>query len=159
MELPSEKEIEDVAKAIKAMEFAYLARFADTINRYHEITLNKEGINRLQWGAMSLLIVRGGSLTPTRLARLMFRSKHSITKVIDSLEREGLVIRDRAGKDRRTIQVRVTSAALDYMAQVFGRGTDPSQRVLSAIDENERKVLMDLVQRLQRKMKEYIPDL
>jgi hypothetical protein len=60
MELPSEKEIEDMAKAIKAMEFSYLARFADTINRYHEITLNKEGVNRLQWGAMSLLIVRGG---------------------------------------------------------------------------------------------------
>jgi len=100
MELPSEKEIEDVAKAIKAMEFSYLSRFADTINRYHEITLNKEGINRLQWGAMSLLIVRGGSLTPTRLARLMFRSKHSITKVIDSLEKADLVRRSRTQDSR-----------------------------------------------------------
>ena len=158
MELPSEREIEDVAKAIKAMEFSYLARFADTINRYHEITLNKEGINRLQWGAMSLLIVRGGSLTPTRLARLMFRSKHSITKVIDSLEKDGFAIRDRTGTDRRTIHVRITSHALDYITQVFGRGTDPSQPVLSCLDKNERKVLMDLVQRLQRKMREYIPD-
>ena len=159
MELPDEKTIEEVAKAIKSMEFSYLARFADTINRYHEITLNKEGVNRLQWGAMSLLIVRGGCLTPTQLARLMFRSKHSITKVIDSLEREGFVLRDRVGKDRRTIQVRITSAALDYMNRVFSSGTDPSQKVLSAIDENDRVVLMDLVQKLQRKMKEYIPDL
>ena len=159
MELPDEKTIEEVAKAIKSMEFSYLARFADTINRYHEITLNKEGVNRLQWGAMSLLIVRGGCLTPTQLARLMFRSKHSITKVIDSLEREGFVLRDRVGQDRRTIQVRITSAALDYMKRVFSSGTDPSQKVLSAIDENDRVVLMDLVQKLQRKMKEYIPDL
>jgi DNA-binding MarR family transcriptional regulator len=159
MELPDEKEIEDVAKAIKSMEFSYLARFADTINRYHEITLNKEGVNRLQWGAMSLLIVRGGCLTPTQLARFMFRSKHSITKVIDGLEKEGFVIRDRVGKDRRTIQVRITSAALGYMKQVFSSGTDPSQKVLSALDENDRNVLLNLVQRLQRKMRGYIPDL
>jgi DNA-binding MarR family transcriptional regulator len=110
-------------------------------------------------GGYELIDSQGGCLTPTRLARLMFRSKHSMTKVIDGLEKEGFVIRDRTGKDRRTIQVRITSAALGYIKQVLGRGTDPSQRVLSAIDEDERKVLINLVQRLQRKMREYIPDL
>jgi len=158
MELPDQKEIEDIATTIKSMEFPYLARLADTINRFHEITLKKEGVNRLQWGAMSLLIVRGGCLTPTQLARLMFRSKHSITKVIDSLEKDGFAIRDRTGTDRRTIHVRITSHALDYITQVFSRGTDPSQPVLSCLDKSERKVLIDLVQRLQRKMREYIPD-
>ncbi|MFC1820632.1 MarR family winged helix-turn-helix transcriptional regulator, partial [Thermodesulfobacteriota bacterium] len=96
---PVNGRIEKAAEEIRSREFSYLASFADIINRYMDLRFKK--LNRLRYGVLSLLITRGGSLTHTRLAKLMFRSKHGITKVIDDLEKDGLVVRTPGSRDRR----------------------------------------------------------
>jgi len=154
--LPHSNEIENSAKVIRATEFLYLASFADMINRYVDIMFKKDIVNRLRFGALSLLIVRGGSLTPTRLARLMFRSKHSITKVIDSLEKDGFVIRDRTSEDRRTILVKVTSAGLDFVVRALREGDKNTREVVSCLDKDELRTLINLIQRMRRTMIEKI---
>src|SRR4030067_358884 len=88
---PGQDEIEKVADQIATTDFWRCVSFADTTNRYIEITMEKDNLSRLQAVAMWSLILKGGKSTPTQLARIMFRSKHSMTKIIDNLENEGLV--------------------------------------------------------------------
>ena len=151
-ELPNNNEIESTARVLKAREFLYLAAFADIINRYVDIMFRKDKISRLRNGVLQLLIARGGSLTPTRLGRLMFRSKNSMTKVIDNLEKDGLVIRERVDKDRRVVNVKITSDGLNFVIQSLSAGDELTGEVMSSLDENERKVMIDMVQRMRRTM-------
>jgi MarR family 2-MHQ and catechol resistance regulon transcriptional repressor len=150
--LPDSNAIENVAKVVRTTDFLYLASFADMVNRFIDIIFRKDKINRLRLGAMNILIARGGSLMPSQLARLTFRSKHTITKVIDSLEKDGFVKRDRSRKDRRAIRVKITSAGLDFVMQALNIGEPLTQQVMSSLDNDERKILVNLVQRLRRAM-------
>ena len=148
--LPAKREIENAAKELRSREFLYLASFADIINRYMDIRFKK--LNRLRYGVLSLLITRGGSLTHTRLARLLFRSKHSVTKVIDSLEEEGLVIRDPATTDRRVVNVRITSTGINYVIRTFKYGDMITEEAMSCLKNNELKTLKTLIEKLRQAM-------
>lgn len=150
--LPDGHAIENAAKVVRSADFLYLAAFADTVNRFIDIIFRKDKANRLRLGTMNTLVVRGGSLMPTQLARLVFRSKHSMTRVIDSLEKDGFVVRDRSGKDRRTIHIRITSAGLDFVIQALNSGEPLTQEAMSSLDNNELKILVDLVRKLRRAM-------
>jgi DNA-binding MarR family transcriptional regulator len=151
--LPGSTEIKDVGKAIKSREFTYIANFADVVNRFVDILLfGKESIFRLRWGAMSFLIVKGGSLSPSQLSQLLFRSKNSITKVVDSLEKDGLIIRTRVNKDRRTIRIKITLTGLEFVKQTLLKGDILTQEVLSCLSKDERKVLVNLIRKMRRTM-------
>ena len=93
------EELEKTAKQIESLEFLNCIHFADTLIRYVEIVMKKDVVSRLQGQALRYLILSGNSMTPTRLARMMYRSKHSMTKIIDNLEKQELVTREHTGKD------------------------------------------------------------
>jgi DNA-binding MarR family transcriptional regulator len=149
-ELPHNSEIEIVKKILRKRSFLYLASFADTINRYIDIRIKKQ--NRLRYGVLSFLITRGGTLTHTRLARLMFRSKHSVTKVIDNLEKNGLVIREPEPKDRRVVRIRITSHGLNYVSQTLKDGDKITKEAMSCLNKNELETLINLIKKLREGM-------
>src|SRR5512135_2104596 len=114
MPTPSPDEIEKVNSKIRSLQMPRIIAFADVVNRYTEIIL-KNKVSWLQASALIFLITRGGSLTPSQLARIMLRSNYSITKLIDGLEKDRLVMRRPDTRDRRSITVEVTSEGLDYV--------------------------------------------
>lgn len=146
--LPHRNEIKDVATAIRARELTRLVMFADMVSRYVDIKLRGK-VNWLRISALSHLITRGGSLTASELARLMLRSNYSMTRLIDDLERDGLVIRERAGKDRRTIDVRITSDGLAFMMQSLGDSDLVEEELMSSLDKDEIETLRNLIRVLR----------
>ena len=146
--LPHHNEIENVATAIRARELTRLVMFADMVSRYVDIKLRGK-VNWLRISALSYLITRGGSLTASQLARLMLRSNYSMTRLIDDLEKDGLVIRERAGKDRRTIDVRITSAGLAFMMQSLGDSDLVEEELMSSLDKDEIETLRNLIRVLR----------
>lgn len=97
---------------------------------------------------LTQLIVRGGSLHPTELARLMWISKHSMTKIIDKLEKDGLVMRQRVDKDRRAVRISVTSVGLDFVLETFNTHDILWQKIISSLSENDRKDLIGLMREM-----------
>lgn len=144
-------ETEKVAREIRVREFPRLLNFTDIVNRFVAIHLEEKS-DWLKNSALSFLITRGGSLTPTELARLMLRSKHYMTKLIDNFEKDGLAVRERASKDRRTIQVKITPAGLEYIMKTLIDNDWMEKEVLSCLDEGEIKTLRTLIQKLRSKM-------
>jgi DNA-binding MarR family transcriptional regulator len=156
---PRPDEIKEVASQIDTTEFWKYVRFGDTINRYIEITMKKDNVSPLQSVAMYSLVLEGGTITPTHLSRMMFRSKHSMTKIIDNLEKEGLVIRDYTDKDRRVTHVKITSAGLEYVRQNFSKGNERAQKVMDCLDISQRKSLVNLTETMRKKLTELIDSL
>ena len=150
-------EIEKVASEIRAREFPRLLNFTDIVNRFVAIHLEEKS-DWLRNSALSFLITSGGSLTPTELARLMLRSKHYMTKLIDSFEKDGFAVRERASKDRRTIQVRITPAGLDYIMKTLITNDWMEREVMACLDDSEIETLRNLVQRLRKKMFETVSE-
>ena len=146
--LPHRNEIEDVATAIRAREFPRLVIFADMVGRYVDIKLRGK-INWLRTTVLNYLIIRGGSLTASQLAQLMLRSNYSMTRLIDDLEKDGLVIRERAGKDRRTIDVKITSDGLAFMRRTLGDSDLVEQEIMSFLDKDEIETLRNLIRVLR----------
>ena len=144
--LAESSEINDIANTIRSKQFLYIVRFADILTRYSEITFG----NPLRYAALSVLITRGGHLTPTELAKLMFRSKHSITKIIDALEKEGMAVRVRGKKDRRVIHVKITSYGLEQVRKNMDRGDEIVKEILSSVTRDEMKTLLGLVGKVQK---------
>jgi DNA-binding MarR family transcriptional regulator len=112
--MTSPEEIEKVSSQIRRMQFPRLFVFADVVSRYSETVL-KNKVSWLRTNALLFIITRGGSLTPTQLARILLRSNYSVTKLIDGLEKDGLVQRQPNGNDRRSINIKVTSEGLIYV--------------------------------------------
>jgi DNA-binding MarR family transcriptional regulator len=148
-------EIEYVDKIIRNIYFTRIATFADTVDRYIDIEL-KDKVNWLKTFALIQLILRGGSITPSELARLMLRSNHSMTKLIDSLVKEGLVRRYRNVKDRRTIQVKITQDGLASMIKIVKDIEKAEHTVDSCLDKDELKQLAILQTKLRYRLIERI---
>ncbi len=150
---PGLEDLKEVADQINKTEFWSCVSFSDTLSRYVEITMKIDNVSRLHGIAMYCLVLMGGSTTPTLLARKMFRSKHSMTKIIDSLEKEGLVMRDYTNKDRRVTYIKITADGLDYVRQnITNKGNKRAQEAISCLDKPEQKLLVGLMEKMRKNM-------
>jgi DNA-binding MarR family transcriptional regulator len=109
-------------------------------------------VSRLRGSALYFLLLDGGETTPTQLARDMLRSKHSVTKIIDGLEKEGLIVRSATNKDRRVTPVKLTTRGLERVKQRFARGNERAGQVMAGLDAKEQKRLVELTERLRKRM-------
>ena len=91
-------------------------------------------------------------MTHSELARVLLRANHSMTRLVDVLERDGLVRRHRDKKDRRTVYVKVTPAGLDFMKEYIDQIDLIEKEVMSCFDENERKTLRHLIRKLSEQL-------
>ena len=149
---PASGEFEKVAAQVGEVHFWRCVTFADTLKRYCEITMKKDDISPLHAIAMIYLVRVGGSSTPTQLAEQMFRSKHSVTKIIDNLEKEGFIVRDFSSKDRRVTNIRVTPAGLKYVKNNQNKGNERARQVMDCLTAAEDKTLAEITEKLNKRM-------
>jgi DNA-binding MarR family transcriptional regulator len=145
---PASDEIEEVAAQVRTVNFWLLVKFADTIKRYCEITMKKDDISPLHAMAMFHLVCAGGSSTPTHLSEMMFRSKHSVTKIVDNLEKEGFIVRDFSSKDRRVTHIKVTSVGLEYLRKNQNKGHQRARQVMDCLDVPDQKKVAEQTEKL-----------
>jgi DNA-binding MarR family transcriptional regulator len=79
-----------------------------------------------------LAIKQNGTMTPTRLARILFLSASTVVGIVDRLEEKGLLARIRSTEDRRQVQICLTAAG-DLLAE---SAPSPLQETLSSSLKN-----------------------
>lgn len=153
--LNNSQEIKNVAKAIEAMQLPRIMGFADMVLRHVEV-MSEGNTSRLNTYILSFLIARGGEkgLTHSELARLLVRSNHSMTRLIDSLQKDGLITRNRDPKDRRAVYIKITSAGLKFMRKYIDEIALIEKKVLSCLDKNELEILTILIRKIRGKLEE-----
>ena len=89
-----------------------------------------------------------GPMTQSEVSQKILKSGSNMTTVIDNLERDGMVRRERDEKDRRVIHVHLTKTGSNKVAAVLPGHIEALVREFSVLSASEQKDLAELCKKL-----------
>ncbi len=89
-----------------------------------------------------------GSMTQGEISSKVLKSTSNLTTVIDNLERDGLVQRERDQKDRRVIHVHLTEAGISRIEAVLPVHIAALVEIFSVLSASEQQSLGELCKKL-----------
>ncbi len=101
--------------------------------------LECKGITRIQWIALYYLGLTQNT-NQKELALKMNIKDSSVTRLLDRLERDGLVIREKNPNDRRVTNVVLTEKGKEMREKMLPEGEKFSNMLLDGIDADELQV-------------------
>ncbi len=126
-----------------------LRQTSDAIRRARENELRKIGISRIQAAVLFALKTIEPPVTPAKISRWLFREPHSVSGLLDRMERQGLITKAK-DLDRRNL-VRVSLTPKGEEAYEFSKDRRSMREVLSVLTPEERDVLRGYMLRLRGK--------
>jgi DNA-binding MarR family transcriptional regulator len=144
------EDIRDQSNQLEINTFLSLLYTLDVTSRYvdmetakHTMRLKGYNLSRAGYYILDVLILNGGTLIPTEISKKIFRSKHTVTIIIDTLEKWGLVKREDAETDRRMKNISITEEGVDLVRKTsFSRGRkNISHQVLLPVDKKQMEML------------------
>jgi len=124
-----------------------LARCYATFARAVATRVADYGLTTPQFGVLEALH-HLGPLTLGDLADKLLVTGGNITYVMDRLEAQGLVARERCGEDRRVIRARLTPEGEERIASVFPDHVELIEELAGALEPPERETLRELLKKL-----------
>jgi MarR family 2-MHQ and catechol resistance regulon transcriptional repressor len=107
------------------------------------------GVTITQFAALEALLHRG-PLFQSELAGKLLRSGGNLTLVVDNLERDGLVVRERDANDRRFVRVALTPKGRKFIAGLFPKVAASLTREFAVLTAAEQTTLARLCRKLGR---------
>jgi MarR family 2-MHQ and catechol resistance regulon transcriptional repressor len=107
-------------------------------------------VGDLTWSQFAVLeaLHHLGPLTQGEISTKVLKSGSNMTTVIDNLERDGLVRRERDAKDRRVIHVHLTEEGQAKIETVLPRHVEALVEELSVLSPKEQETLGELCKKL-----------
>jgi DNA-binding MarR family transcriptional regulator len=105
------------------------------------------GLTPRAWGALNVL-EQEGVITQHALCRSMGMDPSSMVAIIDELETQGLVERQRNPKDRRAHALHITDKGRSTLTNARKLAMQAQDELLGPLDAEERKQLHSLLLRL-----------
>lgn len=99
--------------------------------------------------ALAVLDGAGEPLSPTEIARRLIVTTASVTSLLDTLERRGLVERRADPADRRRLLVTITPPAQDLVRQYVPEVVALQAAVMTGIGEEDRQQLIAILTRIR----------
>jgi MarR family transcriptional regulator, 2-MHQ and catechol-resistance regulon repressor len=99
--------------------------------------------------ALAVLDGAGEPLSPTEIARRLIVTTASVTSLLDTLERRGLVERRADPADRRRLLVAITPPAQDLVRQYVPEIVALQGTVMDGISEEDRQQLIAVLTRIR----------
>jgi len=130
-----------------------LARCYSTFSRAVAGKVQEYGLTTPQFGILEALH-HLGPLSLGELADKLLVTGGNVTYVMDRLEEQGLVYRERSPQDRRIIQAKLTDQGKALIADVFPGHGDYIERLASYLDVEEQERMRDLLKKLGRAVRE-----
>src|SRR5580698_4367702 len=126
--------------------FLDLLRTADVLARGADWVLKAENLSQTQYNVLRILRGAPQGLPCGEIACRMITRDPDVTRLLDRLEKRGLISRCRETKDRRTVMARITPEGL----KLLGRLDDPVQaghrRQLGHLGQERLRALTSLLQ-------------
>jgi DNA-binding MarR family transcriptional regulator len=108
--------------------------------------LKQVGLNQTQWRVLGILGDKNPS-TVTGIARRSVLKMSTLTRMLDRMEKDGLITRKLWEKDKRIVHVSITPKGREYLARAVQVGASIYARVFDGIsDKKAQQLLSTLVQ-------------
>ncbi|CAG0984891.1 MarR family winged helix-turn-helix transcriptional regulator [Geobacter sp.] len=127
--------------------YTKLMRAAESVtSRVHRV-LSAPKLTISQFGVLEALFHKG-PLCQKDIAAKILKSTGNITLVIDNLEKQGLVRRERDMEDRRYLTIHLTETGAALIAKVFADVEASIVTEMASLTESEQEVLGNLCKKL-----------
>lgn len=107
----------------------------------------QDGLTPSQFGVLETLY-HLGPMCQSELGAKLLRSSGNITMVIDNLEKQRLVHRERHPDDRRMVRVTLTDVGREHIAAIFPRHLESIVAEMGVLDPQEQETLGALCRKL-----------
>jgi DNA-binding MarR family transcriptional regulator len=131
--------------------FSLLMSF-EVLQRYLEVELRHSDVSLIRFNIMSTLYKNGGEMTPSEISESVFREKNSITAVLNTLEREGVVRREPSASDRRSVKVVITDKGWQEANRLSPIAQALSREALGCVDKDKVEDLVEIMRSMREKL-------
>ena len=129
--------------------FIKLKRAVQSVQSVLQLQLSESGLTENQLGVLEALL-HLGPMCQRALGEKLLSSGGNITMVVDNLEKQGLVRRERSLEDRRLVSVCLTEEGRERITRVFPAHVGLITRLFSALTSEEQAQLAVLCRQLGR---------
>jgi MarR family 2-MHQ and catechol resistance regulon transcriptional repressor len=136
---------EDEERALRV--WIALARCYFTVSRSLTSTIAGYGLTGPQFGILEALH-HLGPLPLGELADKLLVTGGNVTYVMDRLEEQGLVYRDRSAEDRRVVEAKLTAEGQKLISGVFPQHAVAVRELMAELDQGEQDELRGLLKKL-----------
>ena len=118
------------------------------IREAFEEALNREGTSLAAWVVLNR-VERAGLDSQRTLARDLRIEGPTLTRQLDRMERDGLIVRTRIAGDRRRIQVELTEAGRDLYTRIRSTAERFGASAITGLSARDQTVLRRLLARMR----------
>ena len=159
----TKNELDDLSKQIyhlyrsrKHRSLILLLRIAEIIDELliAEIYSTKFGrTRRTRFSVLDALIRHNGSMTSTNLSKSIFRTKHTVSRLVDKLVKDGLVTRKHMASDRRFVKITITQAGIDYVKSTMPDRQKFFSKISAGLNNQQLDTLYDILKILKKHLR------
>lgn len=117
--------------------------------------LSSKGVTRVQWIALYYL-GKGQHINQKVLAEKMYIKESTVTRLVDRMEKEGLVERKKNQEDRRIVNLVLTEKGMKYREDLIPEGIRFNDLVSKDITEEEMKTFMYVLDKMVNNLRNYV---
>lgn len=136
----------------------WITRLARAMEAHFEESLRAHDMTRASWAVLSA-IFHDDKTTPAELAEFVGIDGAAITRHLDRLEKQGLMVRDRSSADRRSINLRLTSKGEHLVPEIVTASMATNAAFTGNLNPSEIGALQQTVQKMLSAMDGTVADI
>ena len=124
----------------------------EVLARYLEVELKRYEVSLIRFNIMSALFKNGGEMMPSEIAESVFREKNSITAVLNTLEKQGVIRRQPSENDRRCVRVVITDKGWNEANRLAPIAQEMSRKALSCLEKERVEELVETMRTVRESL-------
>jgi DNA-binding MarR family transcriptional regulator len=130
--------------------FLSVQRTAEHLRRRSVGVLKPWGLSMTQYNVLRILRGVGKQGLPcSEIGERMVTEDSDITRLLDRLEKKGLIERARSARDRRVVTARATRKALQLLSRLDAPVRDSAKQLMAGLSAQELETLSAILERLR----------
>ncbi|MBN2077279.1 MAG: MarR family transcriptional regulator [Dehalococcoidales bacterium] len=125
----------------------YIYQLRDNILKIRDNELSEYGISTAEAGTLYVIKAIGGKVTPSKIAKGIYRQHHTITAMLKRMEKKGLVTRNPDPENINTLIIRLTEKGETALKQANIR--ESLHDLMSIFSEDEKDMLLEHLSELR----------
>jgi DNA-binding MarR family transcriptional regulator len=133
------------SSSLEEAAFLDLLRTCDLLSRGPALLLKSEDLSPTQYNVLRILRGARGTLACGEIANRMITRDPDVTRLLDRLEKRGLISRCRETGDRRMVMARITPQGLKLLRRLDDPVLEIHRKQLGHLGKTQMRALADLL--------------
>lgn len=131
--------------------FLHLLQTADSVFGVESALLTQKGISQGRFTVLMLLSrLCDESSSPAALAEKANVTRATMTGLLNTLEKDGMIVRETSADDRRAVLVKLTEEGGSLLARILPSYCKTVSKIMEPLNDLERHTLVELLQKIHQ---------